>query len=65
MKIRYFADTDTVLIELRDVPVMETRDFDEDVLLDLDAKGEVCAITVEHASTRAGMPQCVYEPVQT
>ncbi len=64
MKIRYFADTDTVLIELRDVPVVETRDLDQDVLLDLDAKGEVCAITVEHASTRAGMPHCVYEPVE-
>jgi uncharacterized protein YuzE len=63
MKVRYFVETDTMLIELRDVPVVETRDLDEDVLLELDAKGDVCAITVEHASTRAGMPQCVYEPV--
>ena len=29
MKIRYFADTDTLQIEFRDVPVAETRDLDE------------------------------------
>jgi uncharacterized protein YuzE len=63
MKIRYFVATDTLLIELRAAPIAETRDLDEDVLLDLDAGGAVCAITIEHASTRADMPQCVYEPV--
>jgi uncharacterized protein YuzE len=29
MKIRYFADTDTLLIEFRDVPVTEIRDLEE------------------------------------
>ncbi len=61
MKIRYFADTDTLHIEFRDVPVAETRDLDENTLLDVDAKGEICAITVEHASDRAGIPQFSYE----
>jgi uncharacterized protein YuzE len=63
MKIRYFVETDTLLIELRDAPVSETRDLDDDTLLDLDAAGAVCAITIEHASTRAGMPQYSYESV--
>jgi uncharacterized protein YuzE len=53
MKVRYFADTDTLLIEFRDFPVAETRDLDENTILDLDAKGNICSITVEHASTRA------------
>ncbi len=63
MKIRYFADTDTLHIEFRDAPVAETRELDENTLLDVDAQGEICAITVEHASERAGIPQFSYEQI--
>jgi uncharacterized protein YuzE len=28
MKVPYFTDTDTLLMQLRDVPVIETRDLD-------------------------------------
>jgi len=63
MKIRYLGDTDTLLIEFRDAPVAETRDLDENTVLDLDAKGNSCSITVEHASTRAGAPKFSYELV--
>jgi uncharacterized protein YuzE len=65
MKIRYFKDTDTLLIEFRDRPVAETRDLDENTLLDVDAEGNICAITVEHASKRAGIPEFSYEEVTT
>jgi hypothetical protein len=37
MKVRYFEDTDTLLIELRDAPATETRDLDENTIMDLDA----------------------------
>ena len=63
MKIRYFADTDTLYIEFRDLAVAETRDLDENTILDLDADGNICAITVEQASTRAGIPEFSYEQV--
>ncbi len=63
MKIRYFAETDTLYIEFRDVPVVETRDLDENTLLDVDADGGIAAITVEHASERAGIPTFSYEQV--
>lgn len=63
MKIRYFAETDTLHIEFRDVPVAETRDLDENTLLDIDAEGQISAITVEHASERAGIPEFSYEQV--
>jgi len=63
MKIRYYAETDTLHIEFRDVPVSETRDLDENTLLDLDARGEICAITVEHASERAGIPEFSYQQI--
>ena len=65
MKIRYFTDTDTLLMEFRDAEVAETRDLDENTVLDLDADGNVCAITLEHASKRAGAPEVTYEQVTT
>ena len=63
MKVRYFAETDTLLIEFRDAPVSETLDLDENTILDVDAQGNICAITVEHASKRAGAPDFSYEQV--
>jgi uncharacterized protein YuzE len=63
MKIRYFTDTDTVYIEFRQATVVETRDLGEDAVVDLDSDGVVCAITLEHASARAGFPNISIEHV--
>jgi uncharacterized protein YuzE len=50
MKIQYFQDTDTLYIEFKPVEVVETRDLDENMLLDLGRDGKIAGITVEHAS---------------
>lgn len=50
MKIQYFADIDTLYIELTD-QFAESRDVNEDMLLHLDAGGSIIALTIEHAST--------------
>ena len=63
MKITYFQDTDTLYIEFRAGSVAETRDLDENTLLDLDAEGRVVALTLEHASERADVPHFSYEQV--
>jgi uncharacterized protein YuzE len=63
MKIKYFKDTDTLHIELRDTEVVETRDLDENTQVDLDAQGQLCAITIEHASTRTDVPNISFEQV--
>jgi len=63
MKIKYFQDTDTLHIEFRTVDVAETRDLDENTLLDLDREGKICGITVEHASDRADIPAFSFEQV--
>ena len=63
MKIRYFTDTDTLHIEFRVAPVSETRDLDENTVLDVDSQGNICSITVEHASERAGIPEFSYEQI--
>jgi uncharacterized protein YuzE len=36
-------------IEFRACEVAETKDLDENTLLDLDKNGQLCAITIEHA----------------
>ena len=63
MRVRYFEDTDTLLIELRAAVVAETRDLDENTVIDLDAKGNICSITIEHASVRADAPKFSFEKV--
>ena len=63
MKIKYFQDTDTLHIEFRATPVAETKDLDENTMLDVDASGDICAITVEHASKRADIPHFSFEQI--
>jgi uncharacterized protein YuzE len=63
MKIRYYEETDTLYIEFRDDVVTETRDLDDNTVLDVGARGDICAITIEHASERPGIPQFSYEQV--
>ena len=52
MKLSYFKDTDTLYIELKPDSSVETRELDENTLLEVDANKEVVALTIEHASTR-------------
>jgi uncharacterized protein YuzE len=63
MKIQYFAETDTMYIQFLDALVVETRDLDENTILDVDANGNICSITIEHASKRADAPHFSYEQI--
>lgn len=63
MIIRYYRDTDTLYIEFQATPVAETRDLDENTILDIDAQGNISALTIEHASERTGIPQFSYEQI--
>jgi uncharacterized protein YuzE len=63
MKIKYFQDTDTLYIEFTGAPVAETRELDENTFLDVDGDGNILAITVEHASTRADIPHFSFEQI--
>jgi len=63
MKVRYFEGTDTPHLEFRDAPASETRELDENTLIDLDARGEICSMTFEHASVTADAPAFTFERV--
>ena len=51
------------LIEFRPVEIVESRDLDEDTVIDLDAKGNICALTMEHAKGRADVPHFTFEEI--
>ena len=61
MKIKYFEDTDTALLEFLSSPVVETREISENVYVDLDAAGNVVSMTIEHARENARLPEVAFE----
>jgi len=63
MKVSYFEDTDTLYIEFRDSGIAESKDLDENTILDVDAKGNVCAISFEHASQRTDVSHLMVEGI--
>jgi uncharacterized protein YuzE len=63
MKITYFKDTDTLLVNFKEDQVVETKDFSEDVLVDLDNKGNLVSMTIEHASKQANMADFSFNQV--
>ncbi len=63
MKVKYFKDTDTLYIEFNAQNITETKDLDENTVLDLDMEGNVCAITFEHASARTDVQHVTVEGI--
>ncbi len=60
MKIRYFSDTDTALIEFSSKPVIETKEISENLYIDLDENGNLVSMTIEHAKDKAGISEISY-----
>jgi len=63
MTIQYFEDTDTLYMTLKNGSVVETRDLDENTLIEFDAQGNLVAITIEHARERAELPDFSFQRV--
>jgi uncharacterized protein YuzE len=63
MTIQYFEDTDTLLITLKKRDVAETRDLDENTLVEFDAKGNLVSMTIEHARERADVANFTFSQV--
>ena len=63
MKVQYFPDTDTVLVTLNHQPVSQTKDLDENTMLDLDSKGNLVSITIKHARERADITNFSFEQI--
>ena len=55
MRLSYFDDTDTLYIELKSSEVIESKELDENTILDYDEAGKRVSISVEPASERADL----------
>ena len=63
MKIKYFPDTDTALIEFAANTVAETREISEDIYIDLDTDGQLVSMTIEHAKTAAQIKDLTFQEI--
>lgn len=51
MQIKYFHDTDTLLINFNNNMIFETKDINESILMELDENGNVVSMTLENAKS--------------
>jgi uncharacterized protein YuzE len=61
MQIKYFHDTDTLLINFNDNLISETKDINENVLVELDEQGNVVSMTLEHAKNIVNINDLSYQ----
>ncbi len=65
MKIKYFTDTDTALMEFSDHQVAQTKEINENIYIDLDADGKLVNMTIEHASRQANITEIAYQQIES
>ncbi len=63
MELKYFQDSDTLMVNFSDRQIVETRDINEVVLIELDADGRVVSVTIEHASEYISVSSLSYETI--
>ncbi len=63
MQLKYFPDTDTLHVILTGDAVVESRDLNENIVIDLDKDGRVVSMTIEHAGQQNDSLDVSYQPV--
>lgn len=63
MRVKYFSDTDTALVEFTDNEVMETKEISENIYIDLDEHGNLVSMTIEHARSNARLQEFSYQEI--
>ena len=59
MHIKYFQETDT----FSDTEIVETKDINEYVLIEVDKLGNLVSMTIEHAQQQANLVDFSYQQV--
>ncbi len=63
MRVKYFSDTDTALVEFTDREVVETREISENIYADFDRQGNLVSMTIEHARANARLSEFSYQEI--
>jgi uncharacterized protein YuzE len=64
MKITYFKDTDTLLVNFNNNEIAETKDINEKILVELDKNGNVVSMTIEHAKQQTEISSFSFNQVE-
>ena len=65
MKVKYFPDTDTALVEFTQAKVHETKEISKNIYMDLDQSGNLVSMTIEHAKANAGLSEFSYQEINS
>ena len=65
MKINYYADTDSLYIDLSSKPSVDSREVSDGVVLDYDADGNLVGIDIDEASIKLEMKELVLSKLPT
>ena len=63
MKITYFQDTGTALLEFSKKEVSETHEVSENTYVDIDSEGNLVTMTIEHAKATGALKSFSYEEI--
>jgi uncharacterized protein YuzE len=63
MRVKYFSDTDTALVEFTDHEAAETREISENSYVDLDRQGNLVSMTIENARINARLQEFSYQEI--
>lgn len=63
MKLKYFSDTDTALIEFTGKEISATKEIIENLYVDIDQNGNVVSMTIEHAKANADLWEFSYQEI--
>ena len=55
MKLNYYANTDSLYIDLSERPSAESREISEGVVLDYDSAGNLVGIDIDNASLKVDL----------
>lgn len=61
MNVRYFPDTDTLLVNFSDRKIARTHDLGENVLVEMDEEGHLVSMTIEHAKQQMNVTEFSYQ----
>jgi uncharacterized protein YuzE len=59
MKLNYFPETDSLYIDLSELPSTESREISAGVVLDYDARGNLVGIDIDNASTKVELKHLI------
>jgi uncharacterized protein YuzE len=59
MRINYYADTDSLYIDLSSKPSVDSREVSEGIVLDYDADGNLAGIDIDQASTKLEIKELI------